>query len=196
MLLLSPPLNLPLFSTRDCSESGNGWCCFTTNNKSLHFFIALNKQGLLILHFIRSIIIEEIYMKGSNCKRLYFMLLPFITVFLMSFEANGIKTGTPDTFCISSSSHVSSVFSFPTEIETAFRELKNNTDIETDVSDVKKRQVKYKKKFKRSPQVSTGIRPPAKDLESADFDSSSKTPYSKPHFLSHLHHFLFRLTPF
>ncbi len=132
-------------------------------------------------------------MTGSNLKKLY-LFLPLITVFLMSFEHKSIKTERPVESCFSSSD-VCSIFSFPPAMDTSFREIGGDPDAETVVSNVKKGHVKYKKKFKR-PQVSTGVRPPAKDLERVDFDPSSKISYSKPYFLSHLHHFLFRLTPF
>ncbi len=132
-------------------------------------------------------------MTGSNLKRLY-LLLPLITVFLMSFEHKSIKKEMSVDTCFPSV-YLSSVFPFPLVIETGLREIDEEVDSQTAVSGVKKGHIKYKKKFKR-PQVSIGIRPPAKDIERVDFNSTSKPTYSKPYFLSHLHHFLFRLTPF
>jgi hypothetical protein len=55
--------------------------------------------------------------------------------------------------------------------------------------------VKYKKKFKRTSHVFPGIRPPVKEVTPGVFNISAPI-YSKPYFLSHLQHFLFRLTPF
>jgi len=57
-------------------------------------------------------------------------------------------------------------------------------------------QLKYKKKYRRWSSVSLGIRQPVRNLEARIFDSGGNTVYIKPFFLSHLHSFLFRLTPF
>jgi hypothetical protein len=61
---------------------------------------------------------------------------------------------------------------------------------------VKDKLIKYRKKYKRTSNVCSGIRPPAKDLSPLIFNLFTKESYTTPHFLSHLHHFLFRLTPF
>ena len=58
------------------------------------------------------------------------------------------------------------------------------------------KQFKFKKKFKRSLPAFSGINVPSRIIEPVPFNIFLKTSYSKPHFLSHLHHFLFRLTPF
>ena len=56
--------------------------------------------------------------------------------------------------------------------------------------------VKYRKKFKRVYTSSVRLKPPVKDLDPLTVNIFTKESYSKPFFLSHLHHFLFRLTPF
>jgi hypothetical protein len=58
------------------------------------------------------------------------------------------------------------------------------------------RQLNYRKKLKRWIQLFSGIRPPVKDAEQSCFYLSLKHGYNTPYFLSHLHAFLFRLTPF
>ena len=55
---------------------------------------------------------------------------------------------------------------------------------------------KYKKRFKRFYSFSTKLERPVKDIDLLPVNIFTKETYSKPHFLSHLHQFLFRLTPF
>lgn len=55
---------------------------------------------------------------------------------------------------------------------------------------------KYKKKYKRINSSPTRLERPVRDVENAPVNIFTKDLYSKPHFLSHLHRFLFRLTPF
>ena len=55
---------------------------------------------------------------------------------------------------------------------------------------------RYCKKYKRASSVSMGIRPHVKKIEAVLFDTRGKWTYAQPFFLSHLHSFLFRLTPF
>lgn len=53
-----------------------------------------------------------------------------------------------------------------------------------------------KKKIKRWSQPFPELKPPVKHVELIPFNVFSKIHYSKPHFLSQLHAFLFRFTPF
>ncbi len=55
---------------------------------------------------------------------------------------------------------------------------------------------KFRKKSKKLPSYSTRIKAPTREIDPITLCINSKETYSKPHFLSHLHHFLFRLTPF
>jgi hypothetical protein len=55
---------------------------------------------------------------------------------------------------------------------------------------------RYKKNYKRTITSTPRIEPPVKEIDSVTAYIYAKETYSKPHFLSHLHHFLFRLTPF
>lgn len=54
---------------------------------------------------------------------------------------------------------------------------------------------KYKKKHKRVQQFSNKIKTPVK-IVTVFTPASEEETYTKPYFLSHLHHYLFRLTPF
>lgn len=56
--------------------------------------------------------------------------------------------------------------------------------------------VRCKKKFKRTFTYSTRLKQPVKDIAIAWTDIFTDETYNKPYFLSHQHHFLFRLTPF
>lgn len=61
---------------------------------------------------------------------------------------------------------------------------------------IKNQFVSYKKKFKRWRPAFSGFKVPAKAVASVAYSDSLKNNYIKPDFLSHLHNFLFRLTPF
>jgi hypothetical protein len=61
---------------------------------------------------------------------------------------------------------------------------------------VKDKVIKYRKKYKRTRNVLSAIKPPVKELPRLLFNIFPEDSYATPHFLSHLHHFLFRLTPF
>ena len=53
----------------------------------------------------------------------------------------------------------------------------------------------YRKKYKRVQQFSNKIKIPVKVVTTI-VPAGEKITYTKPYFLSHLHYFLFRLTPF
>ena len=55
---------------------------------------------------------------------------------------------------------------------------------------------KLKKKHKRMLPASSTLRQPAREMDIIPQNIYLKETYSKPHFLSQLHRFLFRLTPF
>jgi len=59
-----------------------------------------------------------------------------------------------------------------------------------------KKVCKIKKKYKRVHPASTTLRPPVRDIDIIPQNIYIKETYSKPHFISPLHRFLFRLTPF
>jgi hypothetical protein len=61
---------------------------------------------------------------------------------------------------------------------------------------IHKSLTKYRKKYKRVSPISPGLRQPVRNIECLAFDITGKTTYLKPFFLSLLHSFLFRLTPF
>lgn len=59
-----------------------------------------------------------------------------------------------------------------------------------------KKLARYKKNYKRTITSTPRVEPPVKEIDSVTAYIYAKETYSKPHFLSHLHRFLFRLTPF
>lgn len=61
---------------------------------------------------------------------------------------------------------------------------------------VGKKLARYKKYYKRTITSTPRLEPPVKEIDTVTAYIYAKETYSKPHFLSHLHRFLFRLTPF
>lgn len=66
----------------------------------------------------------------------------------------------------------------------------------THVTHLNKKPARCKKLFKRTVNFPSSPAPPTKEIDNASHFIPTKEIYSKPYFLSHLHHFLFRLTPF
>jgi len=92
-------------------------------------------------------------------------------------------------------------FFVASHLATDFNTIVNSSSIEKvanrkDNHHVRNTLVKYKKKYKITTPVFAGLKQPVKDVDPLFLYICSKETYSKPHFLSHLHHFLFRLTPF
>ena len=56
--------------------------------------------------------------------------------------------------------------------------------------------IKYRKKFKRISSGSSAFKTPVRFVNPISFGTHYKPTYTDPHFLSHLHLFLFRLSPF
>ena len=67
---------------------------------------------------------------------------------------------------------------------------------EANDKELKTRLFKGKKKYKRILNNFSEVKSPVRDNPPVSFNIFWKDLYSKPHFLSHIHHFLFRLTPF
>ena len=136
---------------------------------------------------------------GSSTK-FNLLLITIVSLFLMSFSSESIKTATlpgepyflPNN--LSSPYYTSSVANhFNTFVNPLFSEqiasVKSRIDLQS-------KSVKYKTKCKRAVPSSAGLKQPVKVIDPSWLYLRSKETYSKPHFLSHLHRFLFRLTPF
>jgi len=132
-----------------------------------------------------------------------FNLLLITILALMSLSVRGadIKTSSLSAACniFSSVHHFSpETISTPAANHENFG-VRNNIEF----NEIATKQIRqnyhltgYRKKFKRTSNVFSGIKPPIKDLSPVAFNVSSKITYNRPHFLSLLHRFLFRLTPF
>lgn len=135
----------------------------------------------------------------SNSTRINLLFL-FLVVFLLSFTARKNETPLPVAAYISHFSNfiLPNTFASPPVKDFAKIQLLTQFDLDGVQKNVhyKSKQVKYRKKFKRTSNVISGLRPPIKEAPAVIFNLFAKAGYSKPHFLSHLHHFLFRLTPF
>jgi hypothetical protein len=137
----------------------------------------------------------------GNFTRPFLLLSTIMAIMMMSFKAESINKYSPTAACKPFSFANSS---FPdtlahvisTDAISAKTLLDNETAFDQEKSRFKNKQLKFRKKFKRLPQGLTGFRPPVKNVESARFNLFSISTYNKPYFLSHLHYFLFRLTPF
>ena len=133
-------------------------------------------------------------MAKSSCRKYHLLFLPLVVAFLMSFKSTGIQEGLPFT----------STRQIPAEVTTgpASSEFKNHGTIDLAIpgdviqNTLHKSFIKYRKKYKRISSASAGVRPPVRQIEANYLDLNGITTYVKPFFLSHLHSFLFRLTPF
>lgn len=133
---------------------------------------------------------------GSYTK-LNLLLITIVSMFLMSFDSGSIKTTAPsDTFDYS----VNDLSSFPLASSSAtYLNLITNLSVENAATvnpHFNDKFDKLKKKYRRSIHSYAGIKHPVRQIEQRLQYISSNETYSKPHFLSHLQHFLFRLTPF
>lgn len=136
---------------------------------------------------------------GNSTKSglLFFFMVVFLSSFSLKNKEMQIKPPAPNSLSastisfhsISNGSLIYGVATFSAE-ETVFSK---KTPLN---QHVKNKLIKYRKKFKRTSNIYSGIRPPSKELPPGTFNLFSKVTYTRPHFLSHLHHFLFRLTPF
>lgn len=134
-------------------------------------------------------------MQDSSCKRYYFLFLPLVIVFLMSFLKD--LQAQPSAATLVSVPAAVAEHEFYSEQNISLKQIIDEVSERTVLDqNVNKPQVKYCKKYKRWSSISAGIRPPVKNIESQVFCWSGNSTYIKPFFLSHLHSFLFRLTPF
>jgi hypothetical protein len=134
----------------------------------------------------------------TNFTRL--ILLFILIVLSQSSFADGFLANTPSPLPKSSFTNVD-LNSFTTSPAINFRDFHNTLDVEKLLSakqdaQYKSKLKKYKKKFKRTLTFFPAIKPPVRDVDPVSIYINSKETYSKPHFLSLLQYFLFRLTPF
>ena len=133
--------------------------------------------------------------------RFNLLLITILALMSLSVKGADIKTSSLSA----ARNIVSTVHHFsPESVSTPLSEYENfaaRNNIEFD--EVAPKQIAqnyhltgYRKKFKRTSNVFSGIKPPIKDLSPVAFNVSSNITYNRPYFLSHLHRFLFRLTPF
>lgn len=129
------------------------------------------------------------------------LLFLFLVVLLCSFTFKDTETRNPSS---APNSLSNSLTPFHTRSgssviqEETFNSAENTllTPESRGTLHVKDKLIKYRKKYKRTSNVYSGIRPPSRVVSPVVFSLFSKETYTTPHFLSHLHHFLFRLKPF
>lgn len=136
----------------------------------------------------------------GNYTRINLLFVTILSVFFMSFTIKDVER--PATSVDYHSSSFSIYSSFTTPGSCVDFQISNNSYFQ-DYSDLRHEyrkgfnsQFKYKKKLKRLQQSVTGLRLPVKYIEWSANDPSARCTYTKPHFLTPLHRYLFRLTPF
>jgi hypothetical protein len=126
------------------------------------------------------------------------LFFAILSMFLMSFNSESIKTATPsDAFDYSV--NTVSLSSLASSSATDFNAITNIISTETAASfnhGCKGKLEKLKKKYRRAIHTFSGIKQPVRQVELQLPSIYSKEIYTEPYFLSHLHRFLFRLTPF
>lgn len=127
------------------------------------------------------------------------LLLTILGLFLMSINKKNTKDSSALSYNLYSNldNYDLKLKSF-TEATTIFdiKTLITKDNLDFKKAHFKNKQFQYRKKYKRWLPGFTGFKPPVKYIQVTPFNIYLKANYSKPHFLSHLHHFLFRLTPF
>jgi hypothetical protein len=135
---------------------------------------------------------------GSFTK-LNLLFVVILSGFFMSFEKKDVGKSVATTSCSFLFSRHSPSAGLPPATNSQIQGEKlfpDQYDLRQEVKKGLDSHFKYKKKLKRVRQAVTGVKLPVKYIEWLTFNILSKSSYNKPHFLSHLHHFLFRLTPF
>ncbi len=132
---------------------------------------------------------------ANSRRRYYLFFLPLVIVFLVSFKYGIRRQSSATVFMFVSPADAKC--DFFSEENLSFKKIVEEASEKTSIShNFNKPQVKYWKKYRRWSSVSLGIRQPVRNIEACIFDSNGDSTYIKPFFLSHLHSFLFRLTPF
>ena len=135
---------------------------------------------------------------GSTKLNLLFLSM---IVSLMSFASNGLNADEPSRAYkyVQLATLYCPLFHFPSI--TDLRELANINLFQlvekSPETAFKSKLSKQTKKCKRIVNnIFLGLNPPVKEIDPFVFNIFWKDSYSKPHFLSHIHSFIFRLTPF
>jgi hypothetical protein len=133
--------------------------------------------------------------------RFHLLLINILALMSLSVKGSDIKTSSLSAAC----NTFSAVLHFSRETLSPPRGERDNfaTRNNIECNEIASKQIGqnyhltgYRKKFKRTSNAFSGIKPPIKDLSPVAFNLSSNATYNRPYFLSHLHHFLFLLTPF
>jgi hypothetical protein len=129
------------------------------------------------------------------------LLFLSILVLLMSFTAKDEETESPNNASTYINAGSLNYYTFSVVPSIGLKSLINipASQIFEDAtkSELKTTFVKQRKKCKRLVNsLCSGIQPPVKEIDPAEFNIFWKDSYSKPYFLSHIHSFVFRLTPF
>ncbi len=135
---------------------------------------------------------------GSTKLNLLFLSM---IVSLMSFASNGLNADEPSRAYkyVQLATLDCPLFHLPSI--TDLRELANINLFQlvekSPETAFKSKLSKQTKKCKRIVNnIFLGLNPPVKEIDPFVFNIFWKDSYSKPHFLSHIHSFIFRLTPF
>lgn len=135
----------------------------------------------------------------ENWKKFYLFILSLL-VFSQGLLAEEHITGATPVANDRLTTHLISLFPAKTNLfsqpaEITIDDARVDFEPHYDYS-FRKTVLKYKKKIKRAYTFSTRLKHPVKEIDIVAINIFTKESYSKPFFLSHLHHFLFRLTPF
>lgn len=130
--------------------------------------------------------------------KLHLLLITIVVATQISFGKE-INTSIPPVFNLSLNNQTSAYSNILTNVVDD-NPILNPSTLEKIVYakksvHFKQTLTKYKKKY-RNTTVFPGLKIPIKYLDEVSIFINSIITYSKPHFLTHLHHFLFRLTPF
>jgi hypothetical protein len=131
----------------------------------------------------------------NGCRKYYLLLLPLVVAFLMSLVVTRVEA-SPSVFLsdLSSESAENGLFTKEISILPKVDDVLAQQAIQN--HDLHQSLIKYRKKYKRLSSATAVIRLPVKNIETIAFNINGKTSYVRPFFLSLLHSFLFRLTPF
>ena len=133
----------------------------------------------------------------GNYTRTNLWLLSLV-MFLMSFTTKEISTDP--SLAAAKTSLTLDAYSFELPTVVNLKEISNKAFTQffehTHPTIIKSKPVKYKKYKRATTNSFSGINAPVKEIPALSFNIFWKDSYSKPHFLSHIHSFVFRLTPF
>jgi hypothetical protein len=130
----------------------------------------------------------------NTSRRYHLLLLSLLVAFVTSFTVTVNEANLSSAFLSISSASAENDHSTENSILANVDDVAIQQTILS--SNLHHSFTKWRKKYKRLSSASAGIRLPVKHIETIAFDINAKDFYIKPFFLSRLHSFLFRLTPF